>query len=255
MDGLLGKVALITGAASGIGAATATLLARCGARLVLADGDPSAGQALASRLREQGAEVSFVEVDVARAEDCRRMVDVAGERWCRLDIAFNNAGISGGANGGLKPVGEFDPDNWRRVIDVNLSGVFYGLRYQIPLMLQSGGGAIVNNASIAGLVSEPMLSAYTAAKHGVIGLTKVVCDEYAAQNIRCNAIAPGVIRTPANARLFGSPERSGRHLAATPAARFGEPDEVAQAVLFLCSAGAAYINAACVPVDGGYLVR
>ena len=201
MNELNAKVALITGAATGIGRATAELFAREGASLVLADLNAELGEALAGELRARGAAAHFVATNVAKAADCERMVAVALEKFGRLDAAFNNAGIS---DGPVPPATiDYPLELWDRLIAVNLSGVFYGMRYQLRAMLESGGGSIVNTASIAGHIGFAGTPGYVASKHGVIGLTKVVAIEYGAKGIRCNAVAPGTIDTPYFDEILG----------------------------------------------------
>ncbi len=247
-----GKTAMVTGAASGIGRATALGFAKAGANVVAADVNATDGATLIEEIRGLGAEGVFVAADVARAEDCERIVATAKGRFGRLDAAFNNAGISG--DHGRSLLADFPLDLWQKVIDINLSGVFYCLKYQIPLMLENGGGAIVNTSSVAGQISFKNTPAYVAAKHGVVGLTKAVCNEYAEFGIRCNAVGPGFIRTAMFEPIFNSPVRPVFEKM-TPQGRFGEPREIADTVLFLCSPAASFVNGAYIPVDGGYLTR
>jgi NAD(P)-dependent dehydrogenase (short-subunit alcohol dehydrogenase family) len=250
---LKNKVAVITGAASGIGRATALRFAEEGAKLALADIDTRAGKALAAELNRQGTEALFTKTDVARAADCERLVADVVEHFGRLDIAFNNAGISDGA-APLTTI-DYPLEQWDRMIAVNLSSVFYCLRYQVRAMLESGGGAIVNTASIAGQIGFAGTPAYVASKHGVVGLTKVVAVEYAARGIRCNAIAPGFIDTPMTKPILAVPQFRDMLAATVPALRAGRPEEIANLVVWLSSDRASYANGACYAVDGGFLAR
>ncbi|MBE1204065.1 SDR family NAD(P)-dependent oxidoreductase [Aminobacter carboxidus] len=254
MAEMKGKVALVTGAANGIGRATALAFASRGASVVLADTDEAGIRALANEIVQAGGAAIAVSTNVGEAEQCRNMVEATRKRFGRLDMAFNNAGISGGGPD-RADVATYDLDVWRKVMDVNLSGVFYCTKYELPLMLESGGGVIVNTSSIMGFRSSPNIAAYVAAKHGVLGLTKVVCEEYAARNIRCNAVAPGVVETPMTSRFFENADIGRAALATIPQSRFGQPNDLAEAVVWLCSPAAAYVNGVCLPVDGGFLAR
>lgn len=246
---LKGKVAIITGAASGIGESVALMFAREGAKLVLTDIDEEKGKKLVEKINAKGWDSVFLRADTATPEDSEEGVDLAIEKFGRLDIAVNNAGIGGP----LAPTGEYPIDGWQKVIDINLSGVFYGMRFQIPAMLKSGGGSIVNVASILGSAGTANSGAYVAAKHGVIGLTKSAAIEYAAKGIRVNSVGPGYIKTP----LLSSLEQSvldhlvGLH----PIGRLGEADEVAQIILWLAGDKASFATGAYYPVDGGYLAQ
>jgi NAD(P)-dependent dehydrogenase (short-subunit alcohol dehydrogenase family) len=248
MNELQDKVAIITGAASGIGRAAALRFAEEGARLWLADLDTEAGEALAAQL---GAR--FLRTDVAKPADCQALADAAVQQYGRLDIAFNNAGVSDGPI----PPGTIDYplELWDRMIAVNLSGVFYGLRAQIRAMLQTGGGAIVNTASIAGQIAFAGVPGYVAAKHGVIGLTKTVAVEYGAQGIRCNAIAPGFIETPMTQPVLQIQQFRDMAASTVPSGRVGSAEEIANLALWLASDRASYVNGALVAADGGFLAR
>jgi NAD(P)-dependent dehydrogenase (short-subunit alcohol dehydrogenase family) len=250
---LKNKVAIITGAASGIGRAAALRFAEEGARLVLADLGADAGEALAAELRGQGGEAVFVRTDVSKAADCEALVAAAVKQFGRLDAAFNNAGISDGP----LPPGfiDYPLELWDRMIAVNLSGVFYGLRYQIKAMLNNGGGSIVNTASIAGQIGFGGIPGYVAGKHGVVGLTKCVAIEYAAKNIRCNAVAPGFIDTPMTKPIFSTEQGRGLAAMAVPAGRTGTAEEIANMAVWLCSDRATYANGGVFAVDGGFLAR
>ncbi len=251
MNELNKKVAIITGAASGIGRAAALRFAEEGARLVLADLDAAAGEALVTELK--GVETLFVRADVAKASDCEQLVVKAIERFGRLDAAFNNAGVSDGPI----PPGTIDYplELWDRMIAVNLSSVFYCLRYQVRAMLKTGGGSIVNTASIAGQIGFPGVPGYVASKHGVVGLTKVIALEYGMQKIRCNAIAPGVIDTPMTKPVFQIKQVRDMLLPSIPAGRLGTSEEIANLAVWLCSDRASYANGAVFAADGGYLAR
>lgn len=252
-----GRVALVTGGASGIGLATAQAFAASGASVVVADLPGSAGADVARDLTRSGARAIFVPVDVADPQSAMDMVKATTDAFGRLDCAVNSAGISGGGggNGPRRPTADFDLDIWRRVLSINLDGVFHSLRAELPAMLASGGGAIVNLASILGLVGFPNASAYTASKHGVVGLTKVAAIEYATRNIRVNAIGPGFIETPMTAPLRATEEGRDAIVAQHPVGRLGQPEEIASLALFLCSDAASFITGACYADDGGYTAR
>lgn len=245
-----GKVAIITGGGSGIGEACAMTLAAGGAKVVVADFDEAAGEKVARALTGNGTEASFVKVDVAQPEQAEAMVRHAVDTYGGLHVAINNAGI-GGAQA---PVGDHPVEDWDRVVSVNLSGVFYGMKYEIPAMLESGGGSIVNMASILGSVGFATSSGYVAAKHGVLGLTKTAALEYAAQGIRVNSVGPGFIRTPLlDANLD---EATLSAIAAMhPVQRLGESQEVANLVAFLASDDASFCTGGYYLVDGGYTAQ
>ncbi len=245
MAELTGKVALVTGAGSGIGRAVALTYAREGARVVVSDVDEAGAAETVRLLREGGGEAEAVLADVSRPDACEALVARTMKRFGRLDLACNNAGIGGEAN----PVGQLSPAGWDRVIAINLSGVFYCLRYEIPAMLESGGGAIVNMASVLGAEGFQTASAYVSAKHGVLGLTQTAALEYATQGIRINAVGPAFIRTP----LISGLEEA--VLPLHPIGRLGTPEEVAQVVLFLSSDRASFVTGSYYPVDGGYLAQ
>jgi len=243
-----GKVVLVTGGGSGIGRATAEAFAAAGAAVVVGDIAHESGTAAVDAIRGAGGTAEFVKVDVASEDSVQALLHEIEQRFGGLDIAHNNAGIE--AN--LVPLAELPSDNWRRVMDVNLSSVFYCLKGQIPLMLKRGGGAIVNTASASGLIGGYRLSAYTATKHGVVGLTKAAAIDYADKNIRINALCPGPIDTPFLANLPG-PMRD-RLLFGTPIGRLGTPAEMARAVLWLCSDDASYVTGHAMAVDGAVTV-
>jgi NAD(P)-dependent dehydrogenase (short-subunit alcohol dehydrogenase family) len=244
-----GKVALVTGGSSGIGKSTALLYARDGAKVVVSDIHEEPGQQVVREIEQAGGQAVFVLGDVSRPEDCERMVQQAVAHFGRLDIAFNNAGISGEAN----PIGEMSIEGWNKVISVNLNSVFYCMHFQIRQMLQQGGGAIVNNSSILGQVGFANSAAYVAAKHGVVGLTKNGGIEYAAQGIRVNAIGPAFIRTPLLTDA-GLTEDVLQYLTTKhPIGRLGEPEEVAELVVWLSSEKASFVTGSYYAVDGAYL--
>jgi NAD(P)-dependent dehydrogenase (short-subunit alcohol dehydrogenase family) len=248
---LKNKVVLVTGAASGIGRAIALVAAREGARLVLSDLDAHAGNETVKQVRAVGAEALFAESDAGKSDDAQALVDQAMAHYGRLDVACNNAGI-GGASALLA---DYPLDAWAQVINVNLSGVFYGMRAQIPAMLRGGGGAIVNTASILGMVGMATAPAYTAAKHGVLGLTQAAAIAYSGQGVRVNAIGPGFIHTPMVHALEEDPDVKAALIAAHPIGRLGLPEEVAELVVWLASTRASFVTGAYYPVDGGYLAR
>lgn len=248
MDLLLNKVAIITGAASGIGKAIAILLAKEGAKVIVSDLQEEPGKQVVDEILQQGGEAFFVKADTSSVQDNENLVKAAVTKYGRLDIAVNNAGIGGP----LMPTGEYPIDGWNKVIAINLSGVFYGMRFQIPAMLKSGGGAIVNISSILGQVGMKGAPAYVAAKHGLVGLTKNAALDHATQNIRVNAVGPGYIRTPMLTNNLDQKMLDG--LAALhPVGRIGEAEEVAELVLWLSSDKASFVTGSYYAVDGGYL--
>ena len=248
---LKNKVVLVTGAASGIGRAIALVAAREGAHLVLSDVDESAGQETLKEVHALGREALFAASDVGKAEDAQALVDQALVHFGQLDVACNNAGIGGAS----ALVADYPLDAWEQVIKINLSGVFYGMKAQIPAMLKSGGGSIINMASILGMVGMATAPAYTAAKHGVVGLTQAGAIAYSAQGVRINAVGPGFIHTPMVHALEEDADLKAALIAAHPIGRLGLPEEVAELVVWLASSRASFVTGAYYPVDGGYLAR
>lgn len=245
------RVALVTGAASGIGRAVGLAYAREGAKVVVSDVDEEGGRETVRRIEEatEGAEALFVRADVTRPDEHEALVEATIDRFGALDVACNNAGIGGE----IAPVGEMSLDGWRTVVEINLSGVFYAMRAQIPRMLGAGGGAIVNMASILGEVGTAGSAAYVAAKHGVVGLTKTAALEYSEQGVRVNAVGPGYIDTPLLESL--SDEQRNALVGKHPIGRLGRADEVAELVVWLSGDGASFATGGYYPVDGGYLAR
>jgi NAD(P)-dependent dehydrogenase (short-subunit alcohol dehydrogenase family) len=243
------KVAIITGAGSGIGKETALLFAREGAKVVVSDINDEAGKQVVSEIKADGGEAIFVKADTSKAQDHEALVKQAVETYGKLDIAVNNAGI-GGANA---PVGEYPLDSWQKVLDINLTGVFYGMRYQLPAMEKNGSGSVINIASILGQAGFGGSSAYVASKHGVVGLTKAAGIEYGPQKVRVNAIGPGFIYTGlVNEETMG---KEALEMLETKHAlgRLGEPIEIAEMALWLASDKSSFATGTYYPVDGGYL--
>jgi NAD(P)-dependent dehydrogenase (short-subunit alcohol dehydrogenase family) len=244
------KVALVTGGGSGIGRAVAVAYAAHGAKVVVSDLDERGGNETVAALRDRGATARFFHADTAKPGDHADLVATVVRELGALHIACNNAGIGGPQ----APVGEYPIDGWDHVIAVNLSGVFYGMRYQIPAMLEAGGGAIVNMASILAQVGFRNASAYVAAKHGLIGLTQNAALEYGPHAIRVNAVGPGFIQTPLLAKNL-TPEAMSALAGLHPVGRIGEAAEVAELVLWLSSPKASFVTGAYYPIDGGYLAQ
>jgi NAD(P)-dependent dehydrogenase (short-subunit alcohol dehydrogenase family) len=247
-----GKVAIVTGASSGIGRATALALAAAGASVAAADIDEARGDDLVREIEDTGGRAVFVRTDVSDDDAVEALVDAVVQELGGLDIAFNNAGVEGVAASTHQTTREI----WDRTVAVNLTGVWLCMRAEIPAMLARGGGSIVNTASIAGLVGLGGVPAYTATKHGVVGLTKAAALEYAAQGIRVNAVCPGVIDTEMLARSTGGlPEVREMLLASEPIGRLGRPEEIADAVVWLASPASSFVTGQAIAVDGGYVAR
>ena len=251
--GLLdGKVALVTGAASGIGRQSALAFAREGAKVVVSDVTVDAGEETVDMIKKAGGEATFVKADVANQADVQALIAKAVDTYGRLDCAHNNAGIEGAPS----PCGECTEENWDKTIAINLTGVFYCCKAEIAQMLKQGGGAIVNTASVAGLVGFAGIPAYVASKHGVNGLTKNIALDYAKENIRINSVCPGVIHTPMIDRFTGGdPEAMAAMVATEPVGRLGKPEEIADAVVWLCTDRASFVTGINLPVDGGFIAQ
>ena len=246
-----GKVAFVTGATSGIGRETALAFARAGADVVVADIKEEGNQETAGMIEDLGGKALAIKCDVTRGDDVRNALDQTIRTFGRLDAAFNNAGIEHG----VIPTTEIPDELFDRIVAVNLRGVFLCLKHEIPLMLELGGGAIVNTSSAAGLVGCKGQAAYTAAKHGVVGLTKGAALDYASTGVRVNAVCPGVTDTPMIHRVSeGTAEGEARLLAQEPIGRMARPAEIAAAVLWLCSDAASYVVGHAMAVDGGMVV-
>lgn len=243
-----GKVVIVTGGNSGLGQAAALRFAQCGARVVIAARRQPEGEATVSLIRSAGGEARFIQTDVSSAQQVENMVARTVETYGRLDCAFNNAGVG---RGGAR-VHEFQEEDWDAVMDINLKGTWLCMKYEIHQMLQQGGGAIVNDSSMAGLVGYSLGTAYSASKHGIVGLTKSAALQYAADGIRINAICPGIIRTNIVQGIFDrAPAMEDWALGVSPMGRLGTADEIASAVVWLCSDQASYVTGLAMLVDGG----
>ncbi|RBL93734.1 SDR family NAD(P)-dependent oxidoreductase [Chitinophaga flava] len=246
---LTDKVALVTGAGSGIGKCVAEIYAHNGASVVVSDIDEKGGKAVAEGITQAGGNAVFIKSDVSKAAECEQLVAATIKQYKQLDIACNNAGIGGES----APTGAYQLSEWEKVININLNGVFYGMRYQLPVMEKAGSGVIVNMASILGAVGFAGACAYVAAKHAVIGLTQTAAIEYSAKGIRINAVGPGFIETPLLKHL--SQQVMQELVALHPIGRLGKPEEVAELVLWLSSPPSSFVTGGYYPVDGAYLAR
>ena len=246
-----GKVALVTGAGSGIGRASALAFAREGARVVVADVNADGGEATVCAIKDLGGEAAFVRTDVACAAEVEALVARTVATYGRLDYAHNNAGILLSQ----APTADISEDTWDRTIATNLKGVWLCMKYEIPELLRQGGGAIANTASLLGLVGAATFAAYAASKHGVVGLTRTAALEYARQGIRVNAVCPGAIRTGMIAAALADPQVEAQYAATHPIGRVGMPEEVAAAVIWLCSDAASFVTGHAMAVDGGIVAQ
>ncbi|MCC6289847.1 MAG: SDR family oxidoreductase [Chitinophagaceae bacterium] len=249
MEDIKNKTALVTGAGSGIGKATAELYAKLGAKVVVSDINEAHGQQVVSQIKAAGGESFFIKADVSDAAACEALVAGAVKQYGSLDIAFNNAGIGGEAN----VAADMSIEGWNKIIAVNLSSVFYCLKYELQQMLKQGKGAVVNMSSILGQVGFATASGYVAAKHGVVGLTQNAAIEYAAKGIRINAVGPAFINTP----LLDNMDAAAKQMLVSlhPIGRLGEANEVAELVVWLSSDKASFVNGSYYAVDGGYLAK
>jgi NAD(P)-dependent dehydrogenase (short-subunit alcohol dehydrogenase family) len=249
MGRLDGKVAVITGAGSGIGRETALLFAREGAKIVVADYASEAGEATVRQIGEKGGDALFIKTDVSQASDAERMVKATVEKYGRIDILYNNAGVLGE----VAFVGDATEDNWNRLMSINLKGTFLCSKYAVREMIKSGGGAIVNTASAMGFVGLPGNAAYSAAKGGIIQLTRTMALEYASSNIRVNCLCAGWVDTPMNLKLE---ERIiNWTVRETPMKRWAKPEEIAQAALYLASDESSFVTGAALVIDGGWTAK
>ena len=250
------RVALVTGGGSGIGRASAVVFAREGARVVVADVDEDGGQETVRMIEAAGGAARFVRADVSQAAEVAALVEQAVSVYGRLDCALNNAGIQGD----IKQTAECSRENWDRIIATNLTGVWLCMKHEIPHMLNQGGGTIVNTASNFGLVGSNGMPAYSASKHGVLGLTKTAALEYAKSGIRVNAVCPGPVQTPLVDKVLAAQPELGDQIikaieAREPVGRMGQPEEIAEAVVWLCSDAASFVTGTAMSVDGGFVTQ
>ncbi len=247
-SGFAGKAVLVTGGASGIGRAVVERLAADGARLVIADILAGEGERVADQVRQAGGEAVFVHTDVRHSDQVQAMVGTALDAYGRLDCAVNNAGVEHG----LQALADFGEEDWERVQDINLKGVWLCLKHELPVMVRQGQGSIVNLASVAGLVGAALFGPYVASKHGVVGLTRTAALEYGRMGVRVNAVCPSAIRTEMFERSLADRRDLAEKLVRnSPMRRLGEPAEVAEAVVWLCSDAASFVNGHALTVDGG----
>jgi NAD(P)-dependent dehydrogenase (short-subunit alcohol dehydrogenase family) len=251
MTDFAGKVALITGGNAGIGRATAIAFARRGAKVVITGRREREGQEVVDEIKGAGGEAIFVQADVSREPDVVAMIQRTLATFGRLDFAFNNAGVEQA----LTPLADQTEETFDRVMNINVKGVWLSLKHEVPAMSRTGGGAIVNNSSIGGVVAVALAPIYVASKHAVVGLTKAVALEYAKQNIRVNAVAPGTIETRMFYEVAKDPETREMFAAGTPIGRVGKPQEVADTVTWLCSDHASFVTGHTLAVDGGYTAQ
>jgi len=251
MSQFAGKVVLVTGGNAGIGRATARQFAKLGARVVVSGRRETEGHAVIAEIEELGGKAIFVKTDVSKESDVKAMVERTLATFGRLDCAFNNAGIEQA----LTPLPDQTEETYDQIMDVNVKGVWLSLKHEIPAMLQNGGGAIVNNSSVAGLIGFATAPIYAASKHAVAGLTKSVALEYAKQNVRVNAVAPGAIETRMFRDFATAPEVRQMLESAHPIGRIGRPEEIASTVIWLCSNDASFVTGQIFPIDGGYTAQ